>query len=386
MSHKNQSIIYVNFAPYENAGRILDYILEQFGTVVVFTFNFHKLTKRQDPSMLTAYRNGKSVYRTRLYQIPTPQPLGFLLLPIRSAVIAIQLLFHSYRLRPIYGPFTYFFTVNAFTAWCGNILRRLHLVEKTVFWVWDYYPPKHPDRIVRFMRSLYWRFDKPASLESDRVVFLNRRLEMLRKTIGIIPKDATYPVVEIGTDMSGHIHAATNKSIRLAFLGVLKKSQGLDLFFEAWSRLRTAFPGISLDVIGGGPDEKYYRARASTLNAKVRFHGYIPDEREVDRILAHCTIGIAPYLKEKSNVSYYSDPSKIKRYLSIGLPVVTTDVFSFSETIAKEKCGVIIKPDPESLIRAIAHISGNSDTFRMNVRRVSRRYDYRRIYRTFFSP
>jgi len=230
---KSSSIIYVNFVPYENAGNIFTYLLDTYTTVISFTFNFHKISETQKQSRLTIYRNKHVIYSCRLFQTSTTQQLAFLLLPVRSIVILAQLLYHLIRLRKQFGPYDTYFTVNALTAWAGNILRSLHLVTSTIFWIWDYYPPNHEDKIVMFMRALYWYFDKPATQQSNKIVFLNKRLAVLRKQMCVLPKNKKYKVVGIGTNPIKKITHKATKDISLVFLGVLKKSQGLELFFSS---------------------------------------------------------------------------------------------------------------------------------------------------------
>lgn len=385
MNRKNKTIIYINFSPYENAGNILDFINKRFSRVIMFSFNFHKLDTHQEPSTLTVFEHGKTVYRTRLYQTPTSPELAFLLLPIRSAVIFAQILFHAIHLRNRFGPCDVFFTVNAFIAWCGNILRSLGLVRKTIFWVWDYYPPIHPNRLVRFMRWLYWQFDKPASQSADATIFLNKRLEILRKQIGVLPQDTQYEEVEIGTDPLGNVQTKSKKSISLVFFGVIKRSQGLDLFFDAFTANPFDKPVI-LHVIGGGPDLEYFKIRAKSCRATVIFHGFVRDDNKVNKIIDGCHIGLAPYPQDKSNVMYYSDPSKIKRYLSRGLPVITTDVFEFSSRITQFKAGVVIPYDKKQIIPSIAFLLKNYSAYSHNALLLARKYSYTKLYKRLFIP
>lgn len=381
----DRTIVYVNFPPYENAGKIFDYIRDRFRTVIVYSFNFHRLSPDQKQSRLTVYQKGKALYQTKLFQTPTTTDLAFILLPIRSVVLFLQLIFHTVRLQKKYGKPDLFFTVNAFTAWCGNILRRMGFVGRTVFWVWDYYPPFHTNRIVQFMRSLYWLFDKPASLESDRVVFLNKRLKELRQEMGILPTDESYPVVAIGTDPTPpkSLHELSN-SLHIVFLGVLKKIQGLDLFFDAAKKLSLSHPDLTLHVIGGGPDEMYFKKREKTCPLIVKFHGYVQDEKEVDAIIAKCHIGIAPYIPDKSNVMFYSDPSKIKRYLNFGLPVITTDVFEFSRQIGASHAGEIISYDVDSFVKAFKKISDSYAGYAIGSTKLAKNFSYKILYANLF--
>jgi len=385
-SEKNsKSIIYVNFAPYENAGKILDFILNRFTTVIVYSFNFHRLSPDQKPSRLTIYKQGKQIYWTKLFQTPTTVNLAFILLPIRSIVLFLQLVFHGIRLRKKYGKPDLFFTVNAFTAWCGNFMKKYGLVNETIFWVWDYYPPVHESKMVMFMRWLYWQFDKPAAMQADRIVFLNRHLKNLRQEIGVLPKHGTYPIVGIGTNPTTQtIKIKLLKTSHLVFLGVLKRIQGLDIFFDSAKGLALYNPNIILHVIGGGPDLDYYRKRASSCPLTVIFHGYIKNEKAVDAIIRKCSIGIAPYVPDKSNCIYYSDPSKIKRYLNFGLPVITTDVFDFSKDIARTNAGIVIPYGSRYFINAVKIIHKRYRFYRENAQNLAKKYTYTRLYKKIF--
>jgi len=380
--HKN--IIYVNFAPYENAGNILNYLQEHFSTVISFTFNFHRISSNQKQSSLCVYRKKKIVYECPLFQTPTNASVAFILLPIRSLVIFAQLLFHLLRLKEKFGPYSIYFTVNAFTAWSGNILRSLGLVQQTIFWVWDYYPPIHDNAVVRFMRFLYWQFDIPATKQADRIVFLNKRLVDLRKTLGILPKEVSYPVVGIGTNPITSIRPKTMKPIALAFIGVVKKSQGLDLVYKSADVLAKRYPGITLHIIGGGPDIPYYRNLASSSPLKTVFHGYIQSNKQVSAILKRCHIGIAPYVPDKANVTYYSDPSKIKRYIELGLPVITTNVFDFSKEISLNNAGMVIPYNSKVFVQAVRAIIKKYPVYEESALILGKRYRYTIAYASIF--
>src|SRR4030042_807111 len=97
-------IIYINFSPYENTGNILTYLNNNFLSVALFVFNFHKLSERQTGSTLTIIKRNKTVKHTRLYQTPTTETFAFVLLPVRSLVIFIQILYHTLQIRFRTGP------------------------------------------------------------------------------------------------------------------------------------------------------------------------------------------------------------------------------------------------------------------------------------------
>lgn len=381
---KYQRIVYVNFAPYENAGHILDYLLDNYETVILFCFNFHKLTNKEEPSLLKIFKHKQVIQTKKLYYIPTPQALVFVLLPLRSAIIFMQLILHIIKLRFSLGKIDTYFTVNAFTAWCGILLQKFKLVNRTIFWIWDYYPPVHESKVVMFMRWLYWLFDKPATLYSDKIVFLNKKLIELRKKHNILKKDKSYVVVEIGTNPVKKIQKKRLRSINLVFLGVVKKSQGLDLVYNSAEELKENFPSLSITIIGSGPEELYFKKRAKNTKLKTTFLGFISDDKIVDKTIKNGHIGLASYIPEESNVSYYSDPSKIKRYISSGIPIITTNVFDFSKSIHKYKAGVVINYDQNELIRAIKLIIKSYSSYQKNALALSEKYKYSVIYNKIF--
>src|SRR3989344_4259945 len=178
---KQKNIIYVNYSPYENAGKILDFLLEKFDFVFLFSIGFHNLKNKKGYNNLLIYKNGQLIKDYLLFQLPISSKLTFLLLPLRSLIILIQIFMYSFWLKFKYGKGD-FFSVNAFTSWIGLLLKKVGIVDQTIFWVWDYYPPNHNNRIVKIMRSIYWQFDKISS-HSDRVVFLSKKLIDLRKNI-----------------------------------------------------------------------------------------------------------------------------------------------------------------------------------------------------------
>lgn len=386
MARNKSKVIYVNYSPYENAGNIFDYLLENFELVALFSFCFHNLGRKDENSKIKIYYHGKLIENKQLFDFSVSEFLIFLLLPIRSLLVLSQIFLYTAYLYLKYGKFDYYFTVNAFTAWVGFLLKKLNFVDKTVYWIWDYYPPHHKSRIIVFMRWLYWQFDKVSS-KSDRLLFLNKRLISLRQSSGVLNKKAKYLIVPIGTNP---INISTKKPkkengwLKLGFLGVVKKSQGLELPIDGSNKVIKYFPRVKLEIIGSGPDSDYFKKTQGKTGLKMNFYGYLPDNK-IDLLLSNCDIGLAPYIPEKTNVAYYGDPSKIKRYLSLGLPVITTNVFSFANEIEKTKAGKVIKYDSNELVNAIRLIMRNKGIYRKNAMKLASIYNYRKIYKKMFN-
>ncbi len=378
---KYRSIVYLNFAPYENAGRILDFLVDSFELVILFSFSFHKLSKKGQSNYIHVYRSGKRIEDIKLFKLPTPEALLFLTLPLIVGLIALQTFWYLVKFHRKYGQLDLYFSVNAFTAWIGNLLRAFKIVDKTVFWVWDYYPPGYPDWKVRLARWGYWRFDRWATTASDQVVGLNKRLIQLRKEIGAVRRDVKYPIVPIGTN-PGQLVKATRPII--GHLGVLKQSQGLDLLFDVLPDLLKKMPELSIEIVGSGPDEAHFKERAKDFS-QVKFYGFVKEEDRVDEIIRQWTAGVATYTPDKSNPSSWTDPSKIKLYISQGVPVITTASTPFSAEIGDTEAGIVINYNkPEEFVAAAIQLSKQADHYKSKAYELAKTYYYKELYPKLF--
>lgn len=379
---KFKSIIYVNYAPYENSGKIFDFLLENFNHVFLFSLVFHNI-KKGKYNKLSIFYKGKLKKEYSLFQLSVPQRLLFITLPLRSLINLFQIVFHSYNLKKKFGMIDTFFSVNAFTSCIGILLKKLGIVSKTIFWVWDYYPPVHESKIIMLARKIYWYFDRWATLSSDRVIFVNQRLLNLRRSIGIILKKSNYSLIPLGTDIF-NISVKKRKKVIFGFIGVVKKSMGLGTVFDNANEIVENFPGARFEVIGSGPDEEYFKQKAKSTTLPTNFHGYLEGETFND-ILKKCTIGIALYQPGPGNVSNFGDAGKVKRYLSLGIPVITTDIFEFSKEIEKNKAGIIVRyGKPKDLIGAVKKIMSSYKTYQKSALNLGKRFYYRKIYPEMF--
>ena len=379
----NKSIVYINYSPYENSGKILDYLLDNFVNVFHFSIGFHNLKNKKNYNRLIIFKNGKLEKEFVLFQLPIPSSLVFILLPIRSLINFLQIIRYTVWLKYKYKTINIYFTVNAFIAWIGNLLRGFGVVEKTVFWVWDYYPPIHENKIIMLMRYVYWQFDKISSY-SDKVAFVNHRLLNLRKDMGIYERNAKHPIIPIGTDKFAYTKRKNAKKVIFGFIGVLKKSQGPGIVFDHSHALFKKFKTFQYEVVGSGPDEEYLKHRAYETEVQTKFYGYLEGE-SFNQVLNRCTIGIATYIPDPSNVSYYGDPGKIKRYISLGLPVICTDVLEFSREIERSESGIIVNyDDSKAFVAAVGKIMSKYPFYSKNAYKLSQKYYYKKIYPEMF--
>lgn len=377
-----KKIIYVNFAPYDNAGRILDFLVNSFSVVVHFSYD-HLRLKNGRRSTLTVYKNKKKVLHKNLLWMRTPEPFLFLSLPLVALVILLQTIFEVFKQYKKFGKFDFYFTTNAYTAWVGNMLRIFKLTTRTIFWVWDYFPPEFPDWRLRFARWVYWQFDNPAIASSDKVVFLNKNLAEARINLPEFKKMKSITVIPIGTNYISQ--TKKQKRLIIGHMGMLKKGQGLDLLFDSLPELIKKVKNIQVEIIGSGPDEKYFRKRAKKFSKVIKFYGFVQNDDEVDRLISRWRVGIATYVPEISSEHYWTDPSKIKAYINLGVPVITTAVPEFAKEIETTKAGLIIDYyKKDDFIDAVIKLLYQKGTYTKGAITVAKKYNYKQLYPKLF--
>jgi glycosyltransferase involved in cell wall biosynthesis len=141
---------------------------------------------------------------------------------------------------------------------------------------------------------------------------------------------------------------------RVVFLGHLVPRQGVDVLLEALALLQDRGAEVAADVIGGGPLEEDLRGRAAALGLRERvtFHGFVPDHRDVERLLAGASVAVAPY-RPDATFTAYADPGKLKAYVAAGLPTVLTDVPPNAPELAAEAGATLVRYDAASLADAL---------------------------------
>lgn len=380
---KHQRLIYVAYAPYENQGKILDYILETYSEVFLFTIGHHNLGKKEKTNTLRHYSKGKLVKEINLYHIPVSSKLVFSILPFRSLLNLFQIITLTRTIVNKHGVGDVYFSVNGYAATIGVFLKKLGYVKKTVYWICDYYPIMHSNIIVHAVRWLYWKFEKVAA-KSDRLVFHNKRLVKVWRDAGHIPQNKKFPLVPIATNKSRIKKNKNFKSVKLVFLGVLKKSQGLDFIFDTADLLKSTFKDIQIAILGAGPDMEHFQTRAGTTNLKSKFYGYSSEET-IDKVIYNSTIGVAPYQPDPTAVSFYGDPGKIKRYISLGIPVIATNIHEFPKELKKQRAGEIVEYGNQfQLVQAIKKINKSYSTYSRNAAKLNDSFYYKKIYPTMF--
>ncbi len=174
--------------------------------------------------------------------------------------------------------------------------------------------------ISHFTRSQAAIFAAPEVLDRIHIVHC-----------GVEP-DTLTPVVHRG------------QATRLVFVGRLVEQKGLSVLFEAMNMLTDATPGLTLTVIGDGPDRGGLERRVAQLGLsdRIEFVGS-KSQSEVAALLADSEIFVLPSYAE-------GVPVVVMEALGSGVPVVASFVGGMAELVEDGVTGYLVRPgDPQQL-------------------------------------
>lgn len=296
-----------------------------------------------------------------------------------------DLVFTLYAFLRFHRRFDLYYGANNFNAILGIVLRKLGLVRKVIFNTVDYAPYRFKTAILN--RLYHWA-DRFACYHSDYIWNLSPAMEEGRLRMGLVKeKSAPQMVVPIGGRFKEieRPHLDKIKRRTVVFMGHLVQEQGVEMLIDAWPRVVSLVPDARLEVVGTGPLLPSLKGKVSQhgVDPTVEFHGFVPDHRDLEKILSHCAIGVAPYVPDPKSFKWYADPGKPKQYMACGLPVITTNVTPISKDIRMRKAGIVIEYDPEALVNALVKLLTDDATHaeaRNNAILLASEFDWEAIF------
>ncbi len=251
--------------------------------------------------------------------------------------------------------------VGPLNAIVGVLLKRLGKVKNVVFYSIDFVPRRFANVLLN---ALYHIIEKWSVAGADICWDVSPRIQEGRMLyLGLSAYERRVVPIGVEKEHVAKVGAARN-SLRLGFVGHLLEKQGVQLILEAMPAIARKFPTVELLVIGGGEYKSVLERFAERLRIRkyVTFTGWISDQQEVARLLSTCVIGLAPYVPEggnKTNFTYWADPTKLKTYLSAGLPVVVTDVPYNARELEARQCARVIPYESRELSDAVVGLLGD---------------------------
>lgn len=280
------------------------------------------------------------------------------------------------------GHVDIYFGLANINASMGLMLRWFGVVTSVVYYVIDYVPNRFANA---FINSLYHYLDKICCLYATSTWNYGKgMIDAREKKWGrTFPRQQHTPH---GVDTHSIVLRQSKKYERteLVYLGTLFEQQGLQLIIRALPHIKKHIPTIHLTVIGIGPyrDNLEMLIKQLNIGSVVEFKGFIKSVRAVDLLLAKSSLGLATY---KNDIGFvmYTEPGKVKRYLSCGIPVVITKNTPLSEEVVTNLCGISCEYNEDDVSHKIIDILTQPkklSMFRRNAIRYASQYSWQKIY------
>jgi glycosyltransferase involved in cell wall biosynthesis len=280
--------------------------------------------------------------RARTVRIPLRPPLSFAVDP----------------LIPLLPPrVDAWFGFNPLACSRGLLARAQRRARFVALWSVDFVPDRFGRNSVA--TRLYDRLDRLCCIRADARIELSKTAREERRRRHALPEGAgAAHIVPMGAWLK-RIETAQPESFerkRVVYLGHLVPRQGVGMLLDALAVLHRRGEPIGADIIGTGPLERELRERARELELGdgVRFHGFVPDHRDVERILAGSSLAVAPYRPGDDSFTRYADPGKLKAYLAAGLPIVLTDVPPNARELERSAGAELVAYEAHALADAIS--------------------------------
>lgn len=272
--------------------------------------------------------------------------------------------------------------LNALT---GLFLKNIGIVKKVIYYTIDFTPERFD---LKILNAFYHYIDKLCVKYCDSIWNVSPRIAEGREKIRGLKKEIFNKqiVVPIGIwfDRLKRKSFEDIEKNTIIYAGGLDKHQGVQIMLEAIPKIIKKIPDFKFKIIGLGDYEKNLKNKIKelTIEKYVDFIGYLEKHADVENELAKCSLAVAMYDKEITKWSYYADPSKIKSYLSAGLPVITTGVTYIGKDLEKNRCGFVIEYDSKILAEKVVELLQNRDLlkeFRENAINFSKDLDWNNI-------
>lgn len=180
--------------------------------------------------------------------------------------------------------------------------------------------------------------------DSKKTLKLYQKLypDVLRgKILGILP-----PGIEI--ELFRYTPPPRREYYEILTVGYLIRRKGVQYLIQAMAIIVKEFKNVKLRVVGDGPykDALMKLTKRLSLDKYVEFSGYIP-RHELPSIYANCDVYVHPSLSE-------TFPSAIREAMSVGRPVVATDVGFVSEGVIDGVTGFLVpRADAEAISKKV---------------------------------
>jgi len=370
-----QNLVYVAENQYVNSGYMHDYLRDKCNNLFTIAFCKKNLRSSKLPYVILSYhRNGilckerkvTSILFMIFSSVRILHPLVYLM---NFLVILYQVIKYKILIREKIC----FFSTGAMFSVSGLVLRLFRVAGKTVFYVVDYKGRETSGSILTKFFSVWiglcasfcLRFCDVTAVINDKIL---KKMNISKKI----------PVIPLGTSIPDEAlnRKRKNSNVRICYCGVVENNFfGLELIPELLGKKKDLY----FDIIGSGNGLENLKKQISS--ERVIFYGFI-SESERNRVLSKGDIGWA---LNTSFTAQFSDPSKIKDYLSFNLPVLANTSQEVAPTLQQYGVGEVIKKiSVNNILSAVDKIIRNQDEYRKGICKYNCDFEYHKLLDRLF--
>jgi glycosyltransferase involved in cell wall biosynthesis len=258
-------------------------------------------------------------------------------------------------------------------------------VDVVIYRVMDFFPLP-PKGIYRFFNRFFYIIDKFCLRNSDYIWFTTDGHIIGREKYGYFNRNQyDYKIIPLGLDTSKFVSKPINEQNRysLVYCGVISRYHMLDLLFEVIQNLKKDFNSIRLNLIGSGPDEAYFKESAKKMNLQnsIVFHGFVEEGDRFTALMSDNILGIAFYRNEE-NFMKYTEPAKVKYYLSFGVPAIVSKVPLIANELDEKRVCFAVNNEKEEIVGVIKRFISDQNLqkeYKANIREYVKTIDVNKL-------
>lgn len=182
------------------------------------------------------------------------------------------------------------------------------------------------------------RADKVITVSASLKTYLLNRFNIASNKVEVVPNGVDPKIFNpevSGVDVRHRYNLNDNPVV--SFAGSLQRWHGVDILLNAAKKMLTINPSVKFMIIGSGGEEKRLKEQATK---NVIFTGAV-NYPDVPNYLAASDIVVAPY--PQINFFYFS-PIKLFEYMSVGKPIIASNIGQIGEVLEHGKTGLLIEP------------------------------------------
>lgn len=264
--------------------------------------------------------------------------------------------------------YDYILAIDWLEASIANSLKRHYPQAKIIYYAYDYYFYNN----IFSSRYLINRIEKSAYMNSDIVWAVNQQIIQEHRNKKL--NRAQVFTVPLGIK-SKNLPDYNPNPKQFLFIGNFKEGHNLRLLTKTFSKLP---PDYHLHLIGQG--NLYNEIQQLMLDSQgnnITLYGFKTEAETVDIIIKNkISYGLALY--EHTQEIVCADPGKVKDYLALGLPIISTDNHSMSKDIQDYNLGIILRNFETELDKQIINLNSQDvELIKSNIQNYTQNHSYK---------